>query len=142
MFSCTGGELEGDGRLDSEATTVELGLTDTVLLLSWRLARRRSEVARGAFSEWTASRAVRSREKTPSWNLEDQTCRAEWMEDSSTSASRRWKDSESWCRGDGGRVDRCCRSCWSGRPCGVGEERAERRRVLSTKDCDKKIMVY
>lgn len=97
----TPSDVDGDGvdrgaAEDSEAddsgsgtTLLEGGVPETVLLVACRLATCRSEVARGAFSEWTASRAVRSREKTPSWNLDDQRCRTEWMEGSSTSARRR-----------------------------------------------------
>lgn len=58
-------ESEEDGS-GSGTSVVEVGVAEMVLLLAWRLATRRSEVASGAFSEWTASRAVRSREKTPS----------------------------------------------------------------------------
>jgi hypothetical protein len=100
--------------LGSGSTVVELGgLSLEMVVLLWRLAMRRSEVASGAFSEWTASSAVRSWEKTPSWNLEDQRCKAEWMEESSTSARRRWNPSASGGPYDGfGCVSgRCCCCC-------------------------------
>lgn len=72
---------DGTGGWETGSTVVEPGgglLLGTALVsLDWRLAMRRREVARGASSECTASRAVRSWEKTPSWNLEDQRWRAE-----------------------------------------------------------------
>lgn len=101
--SVAGGREESDDG-GGETMVEELGLLGmVVVLLLWRLAMRRREVARGGSWWWTTSRAVRSREKTPSLNLEDQRWRAEWMEDSSTSASRRWKTSRL-----GGPCDGCC----------------------------------
>ena len=112
--------------LSTDAMLLEAGETVVVVALLALFASSTRLVAKGGFSEWTCSMALRSLLKTPCLNLGASECRIACIESSSMFSISWWKRSQSVI------VDSECG--------GVGEARADvRRRMLST-TCRRNIM--